>query len=406
MSAFSVTLESIKKAQAALAPLMDATPLLKNSWLSEQFGAEIYLKMENMQPIGSFKIRGATYFISQLTAAEKARGVIAASAGNHAQGVAWGSRALGVDALIVMPTTAPIIKVQNTRRLGAKIHLEGESYDEAYTAAQRLIKETGRVYVHAFKDPQVIAGQGVIGLELMSQCPGMDIVVGSMGGGGMMAGMAIALKELKPSVRIIGCQASGAPSMIESLRAGKAITLARTDTFADGIRVAAAAEEVRELLTDRVDELLSADDEAMAMAILELVEKAKVLCEGAAALPLAVLDQIRDEVKGKKVVLVLSGGNLDVNVLSRIIDRGLMRAGRRLRVNVLISDRPGSLARLTALIAEHGASVLQAIHDRNEPTVRIDQTDVELTLETRGPEHGEEILRALEKHAIKIHILS
>jgi threonine dehydratase len=399
-----VTLSDIQAARQLLRRYLPPSPLLLNSWLSEAYGCEIYLKLENMQPIGSFKIRGATYRISRLTAAERRRGVIAASAGNHAQGVAWGSRKLGVDALIVMPKGAPLVKVQNTRLLGAEVRLEGDTFDEAFAAARSIAPKTGRVFIHAFENADVVAGQGTLGLELVEQLPDLDYVICSVGGGGVLAGLSIAVKELRPKARLIGCQASGAPSMIQSMRKGKAIQLPRVDTFADGIAVARASESVRRLLAPRVEEFLEADDETIAAAVLTLMEKAKVVSEGAGAVPLAVLDQLRRRIRGRKVVLVVTGGNIDVNVLSRIIDRGLIRAGRRLRVNALISDRPGSLARLTELIAREGANVIQAIHDRSEPSTTIEQTEVALTLETRGPEHTEKLLSALGKHVLRMEL--
>jgi threonine dehydratase len=401
----NVTLADVQAARQELKKYLTPSPLLLNSWLSESFGCELYLKLENMQPIGSFKIRGATYKISQLTAQERKRGVIAASAGNHAQGVAWGSRKLGVNALIVMPRIAPLMKVQNTRALGADVHLEGENYDEAFAAAQGLARKTGRVFVHAFEDPQVIAGQGTAGLELLEQLPDVDYVLGAIGGGGFMGGISVVLDALKPQVKLVGCQASGAPSMAKSIKARTAIKLSKVETFADGIAVKEASEPMRKLLQDKLDTVLTADDESIAAAILTLMEKAKIVCEGAGALPLAALEQIRKRIRGKKVVLMITGGNIDVNVLSRIIDRGLIRAGRRIRINALVQDRPGSLARLTNLIAQQGANVIQAIHDRSEPSTTIDQTDVALTLETRGPEHSREVIAALEKHVIRVELV-
>jgi threonine dehydratase len=398
----SVTLKDIKKAQSVLEKILEPTPLVRNAWLSEAFGCDLFLKLETFQPVGSFKIRGATYKISQLTESEKKCGVIAASAGNHAQGVAWGSRHFGVNALIVMPKNAPIVKIQNTKMLGAQVRLEGDTYDEAYACARGIAQETGRVYIHAFEDPHVIAGQGTIGLELSSQSNHLDYVISSIGGGGLLAGIAIALKTLRPDTKLIGCQASGAASMVRSIEQGHAVSLDSVNTFADGIKVKNASEVMRKILAAHVDEFHLADDESMAAAILALAEKAKILSEGAGALPLAVLDGIREQIYGKKVALIIGGGNIDVNVLSRIVDRGLTRAGRRLRVNVLISDRPGSLAQLTQLLAEQGANIIQAIHDRNEPSVMIDQTEVELTLETRGPEHSLEVVEALKKNVIRV----
>jgi threonine dehydratase len=334
--------------------------------------------------------------------------VIAASAGNHAQGVAWGSRKLGTSALIVMPVTAPLVKIQNTKALGAEVMLAGDNYQEAYEQAQKLVRKTGRVFIPAFEHPDVIAGQGTVGLEILEQLPEVDYVVGSIGGGGMMAGVSVAIRSLKPTVKLIGCQASGAPAMAQSFASGKAGNTDRVDTFADGIAVSKASPGMLRLLKPRLDEILLADDEAMARAVLTLLEKARVLVEGSGALPIAVLDQLRKrgkEFKGKKVVAIMSGGTRDGNLLGRIIDRGLIQAGRRLRLNVWVSDRPGSLARLTALIASEGANVLQAIHDRNELSTRIDETEVALTLETKGPEHSQRVVAAIRSQVVRLELL-
>lgn len=402
---FEVTLADIQTAKQLLDAYLDPSPLLRNAWLSEQFGCDLYLKLENMQPIGSFKIRGATFKISQLSKNERKRGVIAASAGNHAQGVAWGARLLGVNAVIVMPRGAPLVKIQNTKALGAKILLEGDNFSEAMQAAKRIAKQSNRVFIHGFEDPDVIAGQGTVGLEILEQLPDVDMIVGSVGGGGLMAGVALAFKAIKPKTWLVGCQSAGVPSMIQSVRKGRAVNLNNADTFADGIAIPHASEKVRQLLQPRIDQWLTEDDETIAGAVLTLLEKAKIITEGAGALPLAALEQLRKRVRNKKVVLIISGGNIDVNLLGRIIDRGLIRSGRRVRVNVLLSDRPGSLAALTDLIARQGASVLQAIHDRSEPSTTIDQTDVALTLETRGPEHSKAIIQALTKHVIRLDVM-
>jgi threonine dehydratase len=399
-----VTLADIQAAKHELHQYLPPSPLLLNAWLSEAMGCQVYLKLENMQPIGSFKIRGATYKISQLSSKDRRRGVIAASAGNHAQGVAWGSRRLGVRSQIVMPRNAPLVKVQNTRALGAEVVLAGDDYNEAHTEARRLARKSGRVFVHAFEDEQVIAGQGTVGLEIVEQLEDVDAVIGAIGGGGLMAGVSTVFKEMKPEVLMIGCQAKGAASMLQSLKKGRAIKLGGVETFADGIAVKEASEPMRKFLSTRIDRMLQDDDEGIANAILMLMEKAKVISEGSGALPLAVLEQLRKPLKGKKVVLIVGGGNIDVNVLGRIIDRGLIRAGRRVRVNVVLSDRPGSLARLTELIAHQGANVLQAIHDRSEPSTHIDETEVALTLETRGPDHSRSLIQALREHVIRFEL--
>lgn len=401
----AVTLADVEKARQFLREILEPTPLLRNQWLSDSLGFDCYLKLENMQPIGSFKIRGATYKISQLTKEQRRRGVICASAGNHAQGVAWGSRHLGVDAVIVMPVTAPLVKVLNTKALGARIILEGRNYDEAFAAAKRLARETGRVYVHAFADEAVIAGQGTIGLEILEQLPDVDAIVGSLGGGGMMAGVATAVKALRPGVKLIGCQATGADALFRSFKTGKSVLLDRVETIADGIAVAASHPAMVKLLRHGLDQVDEVDDEAISEAMLTLLEKAKIICEASGAITLSVAERLRKKLKGKKVVLIISGGNVDVNVLGRIIERGLIKAGRRVRVNVHISDAPGSLNKLTGLLAEEGANIIQAIHDRNELSTRLNETGVELTLETRGPEHTRALLQRLETAVTHIDVL-
>jgi threonine dehydratase len=397
---------AIQSAKQALSRYLAPSPLLFNAWLSEAYNCEIYLKLENMQPIGSFKIRGATNKILNLSQSDRKRGVICASAGNHAQGVAWGARKLKVNALIVMPKGAPLVKIQNSKNLGAEVLLEGNHYDEAFEVAKKIARKTGKILIHGFNDPEVIAGQGTLGLEIFEKLPEVNYIIGAVGGGGMMAGTALALKELKPKTILIGCQAQGAPSMLNSIRSGRAITLEKVETFADGIAIGRTNESMRKLLAPRINHWLQADDEQIASSILMLMEKAKIIAEGAGALPLAVLDQIRKKIKWKKVVLIIGGGNIDVNVLARVLDRGLIRAGRRIRVNVLISDHPGSLARLTELMGQMGANILQAIHDRSEPFTRIDQTGVSLTLEVRGVNHGKEVMASLKKAVYRMDIIN
>jgi threonine dehydratase len=265
-------------------------------------------------------------------------------------------------------------------------------------------EQTGRVFVHAFEDPHVIAGQGTIGLELIEELPKIDFVIGSVGGGGLMGGIATVFRALKPKTIMVGCQALGASSMVDSIKVKKAVRLESAATFADGVAIAQASESMRKLLASRIDQWVKIDEDSIAASVLTLLEKAKTLTEGAGALPLAALKLLKSEIKNKKVVLIVSGGNIDVNVLSRVIDLGLIRTGRRLRINVLIYDRPGSLAGLTDLIAKQGANVLQAIHDRNEPFTKLDETEVALTLETRGPEHSASIIKALKHHVLRLEL--
>jgi len=270
-------LSDIQKAKLVLDPILSPTPLIRNEWFSNRYECDVYLKLEIMQPVGSFKIRGATYRISQLSEAEKKKGVIAASAGNHAQGVAWGARHFGTSALIVMPENAPITKIQNTRNLGAEVHLEGANYEECFEAAKKITEQTGRTYVHAFHDPIVIAGQGTVGLEILAQCPDVDYVVASIGGGGLVAGMGTAIKSLKPSVKIIGCQAQNSAAMVKSLQAHHIVTSEFKGTFADGIAVSKADPDMFEILQSMVDHVYDSDEDEIAMNVLRFMERTKLV---------------------------------------------------------------------------------------------------------------------------------
>jgi threonine dehydratase len=404
-SKFNVEYGDVELARVKLSEFLQPTPLIYNKWLSQKFGCHLYLKLENMQPIGSFKLRGATYKISTMTPAQRRKGVICASAGNHAQGVAWGAQHFKTKALIIMPINAPLVKIENTKKLGAEVRLHGDSYDEAFAYAKRLAKKEGKTFVHAYEDPDVIAGQGTIGLEILDQLPDVDFILGSVGGGGMVAGIGIAVKKVNPKIKVIGCQAKGAPSFFEAFKKGKSVQLKSVSTFADGIKVKRTSPAMYGVLKKVVDQVLVAREEEIAAGVLGLVEKAKILSEGAGALPYAVLGQIKKAVRGKKVVLVVSGGNIDVNVLARILDRGLVEMGRRLRINVMVSDLPGSLAAITKEIANEGANVLQAVHDRDRPSGNISNTEIELTLETRGQEHSEAIIRKLRKLAAHVEFV-
>ncbi len=405
MSQIKLKLEDIEKAQHILQEFLEPTPLLLNSWISEKLNCKVYLKLENMQPIGSFKIRGATNKIASLSAAERKKGIVAASAGNHAQGVAWGAKKFKTKATIVMPENASLTKIQNTKALGAEIVLSGENYEQAYTVAMDLVKKTKAVFVHAYEDPYVIAGQGTAGLEILKQLPDVDVVIGSIGGGGLMCGVGTAVKSIRPQTKIIGSQAHGANCVIQSFRNKKIISTKTADTFADGIKTISTSPAMFNILNSLLDEAYDAEDELIAASVLMLLEKAKVVAEGAGALPLAILSKHKNHFRGKKVVLLISGGNIDVNLVSRIIDRGLIQNGRRVRLNVFIPDKPGSLSQLTSIIANNGGNVLQVIHDRDSPGVGIHETNVELTLETKGHQHSKQIVQALKHHVLKLTFL-
>lgn len=397
----------IKEAHLLVKKHLDPTPLVFNRWLSEKYGCEVWLKLENMQPIGSFKIRGATNKISSLTKAEKQKGVLAVSAGNHAQGVAWAAKVFQTKATIIMPTNAPMTKVEATRALGANVILFGNNVEDAFKYANDLIKKTGMIFVHPFEDEKVIAGQATCALEILEEQKNFDTIIASIGGGGFLAGLAHALKLKGSKAKVIGAQASGANAMVESLRKKKVIQNDTSETFADGIRVKKASPSMYNVLKDVVDEVYDVSDEQIAFAVLELVEKARIVAEGAGALPLAVLHHLHQKnkasLKNKKVVLVISGGNIDVNLLGHIIGRGLSVSGRHLRLSIFVSDKPGTLNLLTAVIADHGANILQVIHDHEHPKAALNEAVIELTLETKGEEHSQEIMKALKKHFPKMH---
>ncbi len=397
------------KAYASLKKIIHATPLIYNEWLSKQYNCEVYLKLENMLPIGSFKMRGATYKISKLTAAEKKLGVLAVSAGNHAQGVAWAAHRFGVKATIIMPEGSPLTKIRNTETLGAKVILKGRSIEESFAYAETLMKKQKMIFVHPFHDPLVIAGQGTVAYELLEQLPDMDYVFSSIGGGGLVSGIGQVIKAKKSKAKVIAGQSSGCSSMVDSLNAGKIKTIEKAETFADGIRVKVANKDMFEILSKVVDASYAVDDEKMAWAILQLMEKARVIAEGAGALPLALFDQLYHKdpkrFKNKKVVLVICGGNIDVNLLERIIDRGLLESHRKVRISVPIADRPGVLHDLTKIIKDVGANILQVVHDRDSDNTGITGTNVFFTLETKGEEHLKILLKEMKKDFPQSRIL-
>lgn len=398
-----------KKAYQTLKPIIGPTPMVYNEWLSKQYGCQIYLKLENMLPIGSFKMRGATNKISSLTAAEKKQGVLAVSAGNHAQGVAWAANRFKVKATIIMPEGSPLTKIRNTEALGATVVLKGQNIEECFLIAKEMMKKQKMVFVHPFHDPLVIAGQGTVAFEILEQLPDADYVFSSIGGGGLVTGIGQVLKGHKSKMKVIAGQASGCSSMVDSLNAGKIVTSDKAETFADGIRVKNVNKDMFEFLKKVVDASYSVDDEKMAWAILQLMEKARVIAEGAGSLPLALFDQLHKKdpkkFKGKKIILVICGGNIDVNLLERIIDRGLIESNRKVRISVPISDRPGTLHQLTKIIKDVGANILQVVHDRDSSEAGITGTNVVFTLETKGEDHMNELLKEMKKEFPKVNVI-
>lgn len=406
----NIDFKEFKEAYAVLSKVIHPTPLVYNEWLSKQYGCEIFLKLENMLPIGSFKMRGATYKISKLSAKEKKQGVLAVSAGNHAQGVAWAAHRFNVKATIIMPEGSPLTKIRNTETLGAKVILKGASIEDSFAHAQEMMKKTPMAFVHPYEDPKVIAGQGTVAFELLEQIPDMDFVFSSIGGGGLVSGMGQVLKGGKSKAKLIAGQASGCSAMVDSLNTGKIKKIDHAETFADGIRVKNVSPDMFGLLKKVVDSSYSVDDEKLAWAILQLMEKARVIAEGAGALPLALFDQLYQKdpkkFKNKKVVLVICGGNIDVNLLERIIDRGLIESHRKVRISIPIADRPGILHQLTGIIKNVGANVLQVVHDRDSSNTGISGTNVIFTLETKGKEHLEQLLKEMKKDFPRSQIVS
>ena len=397
-----VTLEDIKNAREKLKGVAVKTDLDKSRTFSEMSGNEVYLKLENLQRTGSFKIRGAYNKISNLTEAEKKNGVVAASAGNHAQGVALAATQMGIKSTIVMPEGAPIGKINATQGYGADVILSGESYDEAHTEEERFAKENGATIIPAFNDPDVIAGQGTIGLEILEDLPDVDVVITPIGGGGLLSGVAVALKESNPDIEVIGVEAANAACMAESMKQGCLANLDKVDTIADGIAVKCPGDITYKIISEYVDHIVTVEEEEIAHAISLLMERAKLIVEGAAATTLAAVLNDKINIQGKKIAIVLSGGNIDLDMISTIIDRGMIKAGRRISFETSLFDKPGALRDLLSVISETGANVISVTHDRLTPEISIKHAQVQVSLETKNSEHVKEIIKTLENHDYEI----
>ncbi len=392
-----VTIADIWEAHKLLKSHLHHTPLAASRTLHDITGAEIYLKAENMQRSGSFKVRGASYKLSRLSEEEYRRGVIAASAGNHAQGVAIAAAQYKIPCTIVMPETAPLVKVMATQGYGASVVLHGFNYDDAYQRCLELQEETGATFVHAFDDPDVIAGQGTLGLEMLSDLPDADAIVVPIGGGGLIAGIAIAARALRPNITIIGVQAAGASSCRTSLDAGELCTLPTITTIADGIAVKRPGELTFSLIQRLVDDVILVNDEEIIAAVLLLMERNKLLVEGAGAAGVAALLSGTLELKGKKVIVPLTGGNIDINLVGRFIEHGLAAAGRYFVIHTCLTDRPGELMRLLNIIAEMRINVIDVRHQRISSRLPIMQREETLTLETRDRAQCEQLLQRLRE---------
>src|SRR5580700_9124074 len=390
-----ISLADIQAARARIRDSILFTPAPYSETLSRHADNTLYLKMENLHMTGSFKERGALNRILLMTDDERARGVITASAGNHAQAVAYHASKRGIRVQICMPVLTPLVKVTATRGYGAEVILYGNNFDEAVDEARRRCDAEGLVFLHAFNDEAVIAGQGTIGLELLEQVPDLEAIVVPIGGGGLISGIACAVKETKPSVRIIGVQAARMPSMLEALKAHQPTTIASNPTIADGIAVRRAGEKTLQLIQKYVDDVVAVEEEEIASGILTLLEREKMLAEGAGAAAVAALLHHKTRLKNKKTVALVCGGNIDVTLLARIIQRGLVKDARLVRMQIHRSDRPGSLHQLTKIIAAHHANIVELQFDRAYYGVSLGDTLIDVTLETRGKDQIERILEAL-----------
>ncbi len=395
-----ITLDKVKDASNVLKSIIRETDMIYAQNIMDN--SNIYLKTENLQVTGSFKVRGASYKIANLPEEEKAKGVIACSAGNHAQGVALASQKSGIKATIFIPATAPISKVEATKKFGAEIKLIDGVYDDAYKAAVEYQKETNGTFVHPFDDVDVIAGQGTIGLEILEQLPDVEAVIVPIGGGGLIAGVAYAIKQLKPDCKVYGVQSQGAGSMYQSFINKKVLELPTVNTFADGTAVKRPGDLTFELCQKYVDDIITVTDDEIASAILALMEKQKVVAEGAGALSVAAAMFNKLPIKGKKTVCVVSGGNIDVNIISRVINRGLLNSGRLCHLTIELLDKPGQLRDVSGIIAEHGANVIRVRHNQGGSNTDINDCFLKISLETRNQEHFEQIQNALIAKGYKI----
>ena len=391
----AVTLTTVQQARERINGFIVNSPCRHSLELSQMTGADIHLKLDNVQRTGAFKERGALNKILTLSDAEKRRGVVAASAGNHAQAVAYHACARGIQTQIVMPLMTPLVKVAATKGFGAEVVLHGANYDEAYSYALESCAAQGMTFLHPFDDAEVINGQGSIGLELMEQVPDLEAVVAPIGGGGLISGVACAIKETNPRVRVVGVQTERLPSMLRATEVGHPVTIPASATVADGIAVRRAGDVTLPLVQRYVDEIVTVDEEEIANAILVLLEKEKTLAEGAGAVAMASLLQHKTLLAGKKTAALVCGGNIDVSLLAKIIERGLAKDGRRLRLRIHLTDRPGALHQLTKIIADLRANIVETQYDRTYYGVNLGDTAIDLSMETRGQEHIQQILDEL-----------
>lgn len=395
-----LTLDRIYHAAYTLKDAVRKTDLILAPSLSGK--NQVYLKTENLQMTGSFKLRGAYYKISQLSDEEKSKGIIACSAGNHAQGVALAAQKFGIPAIICMPDGAPISKVEATRAYGAEICLVKDTYDDAHAKAVELQQEKGYTFIHPFDDEDVIAGQGTIGLEILDQLDDVNAIVVPIGGGGLISGVAAAVKQLRPQCKIYGVQAAGAPSMYESVKANSKHALDAVNTFADGIAVKVPGDNTYELVSQYVDDVVTVTEDEIAAAILKLMEKQKLVAEGAGAVSVAAVMFDKIPLENQKVVCIVSGGNIDVNILNRVITRGLQMSGRRTSLTIALTDKPGQLVGVSSIISECGGNVIAVHHDNSDPNMAINSCFLTIVMETRDYEQAQMIERKLAKAGFEL----
>jgi threonine dehydratase len=393
--AAEVSLVEIERARERINGFIYCSPCAHSEEISQLTGQQVYLKLDNLQRTGAFKERGALNRILTLSEEERQRGLIAASAGNHAQAVAYHASQRGIRSIIVMPMMTPLVKVSATRGFGAEVILFGANYDEACAKALELCHKDGLTFLHPFDDTAVINGQGTIGLEMLDQVPGLEAVVVPIGGGGLISGVACAIKESNPSIRVIGVQTERLPSMLRAIQGGSPVTLPAEATIADGIAVRRAGDVTFPLVKQYVDEIVTVDEEEIAKAIMVLLEREKMLAEGAGAAALASLLQKKTSLKNERTAVLVCGGNIDVSLLSKIIERGLVKDGRRMRLRIHLSDRPGALHLLTRILMDQRTNIVQTQHDRAYYGVNLGDTVIDMTLETRGVSHITQILEAL-----------
>ncbi len=395
-----MTLDKIYQAAYTLKGVARKTDLLYAQNLRHD--AQIYLKTENLQVTGSFKLRGAYNKIASLTPEQRAAGILACSAGNHAQGVALSATKMGAHSIVCMPDGAPISKVEATKRLGAEVRLVPGAYDDAYEYACRLQQETGATFIHPFNDELVMAGQGTIGLEILDQLPDVEAVIVPVGGGGLLAGVAYAIKNLNPNIKVYGVQAENAPSMVRSFREDGIITLDTVATFADGIAVKTPGDLTYAMAREYVDEMVSVSEDEIAAAILALIEQQKLIAEGAGAVSVAAAMFRKVPIEGKKAVCLVSGGNIDVNILSRVITRGLVMGGRNSVLQIALEDKPGQLVGVSQIISECGANVVSVHHERSDANMAISSCFLKIGMETRDFDQIRSIKEALTKAGFRI----